>query len=278
MDPEIVDAPDAVALDPADDPRPGPLPRRVVPVPDGGRALAAGPRGGRDRESSRGRAAELEAVADGGARPARRRDRATAVAEDADAEAGDGADGDDAAADAASDRPPVPFAPRAHRLRGRARRARRPRRALGLRQDDDDLPRSRGCTTSTRARSRSTTSTSARIKLASLGEIIGVVTQETYLFHASVRDNLRYARPDATEDELDRRRDGRGDPRPDHGAPRGLRHDRRRARLQAVGRREAADRDRPGPAQGPADPDPRRGDLGARHRLGAAHPGAPSSA
>jgi len=41
-----------------------------------------------------------------------------------------------------------------------------------------------------------------KIKLASLGEIIGAVTQETYLFHASVRDNLRYARPEATEDEL----------------------------------------------------------------------------
>ncbi len=41
-----------------------------------------------------------------------------------------------------------------------------------------------------------------QIKLASLGEIIGTVTQETYLFHASVRDNLRYARPEASEDEL----------------------------------------------------------------------------
>jgi ATP-binding cassette subfamily B protein len=41
-----------------------------------------------------------------------------------------------------------------------------------------------------------------RIKLASLGRIIGVVTQETYLFHASVRDNLLYARPEATEEEL----------------------------------------------------------------------------
>src|SRR4051794_8614442 len=41
-----------------------------------------------------------------------------------------------------------------------------------------------------------------KIRLASLGEIIGTVTQETYLFHASVRDNLRYARPDATEAEL----------------------------------------------------------------------------
>ena len=42
-----------------------------------------------------------------------------------------------------------------------------------------------------------------RIKLASLGEVIGTVTQETYLFHASVRDNLRYARPDATDEELE---------------------------------------------------------------------------
>ena len=41
-----------------------------------------------------------------------------------------------------------------------------------------------------------------RIKLASLGEIIGAVTQETYLFHASVRDNLRYAKPEASEEEL----------------------------------------------------------------------------
>jgi ATP-binding cassette subfamily B protein len=42
-----------------------------------------------------------------------------------------------------------------------------------------------------------------RIKLMSLGEIVGVVTQETYLFHASVRTNLLYARPDATDAELE---------------------------------------------------------------------------
>ena len=41
-----------------------------------------------------------------------------------------------------------------------------------------------------------------KIKLASLGQIVGVVTQETYLFHASVRENLLYARPEATDDEL----------------------------------------------------------------------------
>jgi ATP-binding cassette subfamily B protein len=40
------------------------------------------------------------------------------------------------------------------------------------------------------------------IRLESLGEIVGMVTQETYLFNASVRDNLRYGNPDADEDEL----------------------------------------------------------------------------
>ena len=42
-----------------------------------------------------------------------------------------------------------------------------------------------------------------RIALASLGRVIGVVTQETYLFHASIRDNLLYAKPDATDAELE---------------------------------------------------------------------------
>jgi ATP-binding cassette subfamily B protein len=41
------------------------------------------------------------------------------------------------------------------------------------------------------------------IALESLGEIIGVVTQDTYLFHASVRDNLTYGRPDATMAEIE---------------------------------------------------------------------------
>jgi ATP-binding cassette subfamily B protein len=40
------------------------------------------------------------------------------------------------------------------------------------------------------------------IALASLSQIIGVVTQETYLFNASVRENLLYARSDATEEEM----------------------------------------------------------------------------
>ena len=42
------------------------------------------------------------------------------------------------------------------------------------------------------------------VTLQSLGEVIGFVTQETYLFHASIRDNLLYAKPDATQEELER--------------------------------------------------------------------------
>jgi ATP-binding cassette subfamily B protein len=37
----------------------------------------------------------------------------------------------------------------------------------------------------------------------SLTEAVGVVSQETYLFHASVRENLRFAKPDATDLEIE---------------------------------------------------------------------------
>jgi ATP-binding cassette subfamily B protein len=39
--------------------------------------------------------------------------------------------------------------------------------------------------------------------IASLANSISMVTQETYLFHASVRRNLMYAKPDATQEELE---------------------------------------------------------------------------
>jgi ATP-binding cassette subfamily B protein len=38
---------------------------------------------------------------------------------------------------------------------------------------------------------------------ASLADAIGMVTQDTYLFHATIRENLRYARGDATDAELE---------------------------------------------------------------------------
>jgi ATP-binding cassette subfamily B protein len=42
-----------------------------------------------------------------------------------------------------------------------------------------------------------------RIKLASLGDIIGMVTQETYLFHTSVKQNLLYGKPEASQEEIE---------------------------------------------------------------------------
>jgi ATP-binding cassette subfamily B protein len=36
-----------------------------------------------------------------------------------------------------------------------------------------------------------------------LSDLVGVVSQETYLFHASVRDNLRFAKPNATDEEIE---------------------------------------------------------------------------
>jgi ATP-binding cassette subfamily B protein len=41
------------------------------------------------------------------------------------------------------------------------------------------------------------------VTLRSLGEVIGFVTQETYLFHDTVLANLRYAKPDATPEEIE---------------------------------------------------------------------------
>ncbi|WP_127795102.1 ABC transporter ATP-binding protein [Agromyces sp. LHK192] len=41
------------------------------------------------------------------------------------------------------------------------------------------------------------------LRQSSLVSQIGIVSQETYLFHASIADNLRYAKPDATDAELE---------------------------------------------------------------------------
>jgi ATP-binding cassette subfamily B protein len=41
------------------------------------------------------------------------------------------------------------------------------------------------------------------VSFASLARTVGLVSQETYLFHATVRENLRFAKPDATDEELE---------------------------------------------------------------------------
>ncbi|GLJ61990.1 multidrug ABC transporter ATP-binding protein [Microbacterium barkeri] len=42
-----------------------------------------------------------------------------------------------------------------------------------------------------------------RLRQESIVDHVGIVSQETYLFHATVRENLRYARPDATDEEIE---------------------------------------------------------------------------
>ena len=41
------------------------------------------------------------------------------------------------------------------------------------------------------------------MRLADLAAVVGVVSQETYLLHTTVRENLRYAKPDATDAEIE---------------------------------------------------------------------------
>jgi ATP-binding cassette subfamily B protein len=81
--------------------------------------------------------------------------------------------------------------------------------------------------------------------LADVRDTVGVVAQDVHLFHDTLRANLRYARPGATDDELIRALQaaqvwGRG-----RAAARWVGHRGGRPWIQDVGRREAADRDRP---------------------------------
>jgi ATP-binding cassette subfamily B protein len=39
--------------------------------------------------------------------------------------------------------------------------------------------------------------------LSSLARTVGVVSQETYLFHASIKENLRFAKPEASDEEVE---------------------------------------------------------------------------
>ena len=86
--------------------------------------------------------------------------------------------------------------------RDRARPARRARRPERRRQDDDLLPdpaplrHVRGSVALDGHRP-------ARADAATLAGAIGMVTQETYLFHATMRANLLYARPEATQEEIE---------------------------------------------------------------------------
>jgi ATP-binding cassette, subfamily B, bacterial len=66
------------------------------------------------------------------------------------------------------------------------------------------------------------------VTLDSLSSAIGMVTQETYLFHDTIRTNLTYAKTDATQAEIESAaRKAANIHQLHHGPARRLRHDRR---------------------------------------------------
>ena len=106
-----------------------------------------------------------------------------------------------------------------------------------------------------------------------LASIVGIVSQETYLLHASIAANLRFAKPDATDEELWQALRDRPDRRPRRGASRRPRHDRWVPRSALLWRRAAAARDRPDRSARSEDPRARRGHERSRQRHGTRTPG-----
>ena len=88
------------------------------------------------------------------------------------------------------------------------------------------------------------------------------------MFHDTIRANLGYAKPGATEARADRGLQGRPDLAADLRPARWSRHGRRRSRLPAVRRREAADRAGQAAAQGAVGGRARRGDRASGLRIG----------
>ena len=106
-----------------------------------------------------------------------------------------------------------------------------------------------------------------------LSDLVGVVSQETYLFHASVRENLRFAKPDATDEEIEAAAEAARIHHVIAALPEG--YDTvvgERGYRFSGGEKQRIAIARTDPAQ-PADPRPRRGDELARHRDGAARAG-----
>jgi len=105
------------------------------------------------------------------------------------------------------------------------------------------------------------------LRLADVRRAVALVFEETFLFTESVRDNIRFERPDADDESVGRAAALAGAAGVHRGTPGRVRDGARRARLLAVGR--AADRDRAGDPRGSRGPRPRRCDLRGRCDQGA---------
>ena len=167
----------------------------------------------------------------------------------------------------------------------RGRRARRFHARRGGRRDGRDrrarrARASRRCSSSPSAstirRPGACCSTACRCTDADPAAIrarIAMVPQETVIFAASARDNLRYGRWDADDDELWAAAEAANAADFLQRAARGARHLPRRGRRAPVGRPAPAHRDRPRAAARRADPAARRSDQRARRRERAAGAG-----
>ena len=111
------------------------------------------------------------------------------------------------------------------------------------------------------------------VQQTTLRAAIAIVPQDTVLFNDSIEYNIAYGRPGAIARRDRRGGAARADPRLRRRAARRLRDGGRRARPEALGRREAAGRDRARDPQGAAHPDLRRGDERARLALREGDPG-----
>ncbi len=112
----------------------------------------------------------------------------------------------------------------------------------------------------------------AAIDLSAWRAAVAWVPQAPYLFHGTVADNLRLARPDARRRRGPGGRPGSRRRRLHHGSPARLRHPGRGGWRPTERRSAAADRDRPGDPRRRPDRHPRRGHLAPRHRERDGHP------
>ena len=99
------------------------------------------------------------------------------------------------------------------------------------------------------------------VRLGSYRRQLGVVLQDPFLFSGTIADNVRFARPDATDEEVRETAAAIGLDRLVGPAAGRARPRRARGRSGPVGGRAPAHLDRPGAARRPAHPDPRRGHV-----------------
>ncbi len=107
--------------------------------------------------------------------------------------------------------------------------------------------------------------TTSAIDPASLAETVGLVSQETYLFHASIRENLRFACPEAGDGEIEEAARAAQIHGLISGLPEGYDTLVGERGYRFSGGRSSAWHRPDRPAQ-PARADPRRGYFGARQR------------